>query len=417
MRKLKSLPGGRSEDAPVEHYNVLTDAQLQAMIQSTVAQTVRQLTLDNLTADTATSETENDMAKRLRHRATVGDKSLWITGETQQDLFNAYLQHAIDAGIVVPAGETPQPKAPAKEVLFETRAWQWYNLYKVGKVRLTTLANYELYLKKHLVPYFGQRDIRTITIDDVQEFMNSKADYSKKMIDELWLTLSMVLNAAVEDGLISLNPAKSKRLRNPSTKKTIREALTSAEADDIEAHLQDIPQLRDRRYVAMLLKFPARCEDIRGLQIKDFNFEEKTVTITKGVTYAKGHTVIGDPKTPAGKRKMLILPGLLEALELSQEELNDPETYILATLGDPHTPLSFQADRRLWERVKKAINVFGKTPHCFRHTFATRAHRAGVDDKTLQSMGGWKDLSTMKNVYIHTQDEDLEIARQQLAAV
>lgn len=247
--------------------------------------------------------------------------------------------------------------------------------------------------------------------------MNSKADYSRKMIDELWLTLGMVLNAALEDGLIPMNPAKSKRLRNPSTKKTIREALTSAESDDIEAHLQDIPQLRDKRYVAMLLKFPARCEDIRGLQIKDFNFEEKTVTITKGVTYAKEHTIIGDPKTPAGKRKMLILPGLLEVLELSQEELNDPETYILASLNDPHTPLTYQADKRLWERVKKAINVYGKTPHCFRHTFATRAHRAGVDDKTLQSMGGWKDLSTMKNIYIHTQQEDLEIARQQLTAV
>jgi len=36
------------------------------------------------------------------------------------------------------------------------------------------------------------------------------------------------------------------------------------------------------------------------------------------------------------------------------------------------------------------------------HTFATRAHRYGVDDKTLQSMGGWKDLATMKNIYIHT---------------
>ena len=38
-------------------------------------------------------------------------------------------------------------------------------------------------------------------------------------------------------------------------------------------------------------------------------------------------------------------------------------------------------------------------------------HGAGVDYKTLQSMGGWKDLATMKNIYIHTQDEDLEIAR------
>ena len=226
----------------------------------------------------------------------------------------------------------------------------------------------------------------------------------------------MILNAAKEDGLISINPAKSKRLRNPSSKKSVREALTSDEADDIESHLQDIPQLRDRRYVAMLLKFPARCEDIRDLQIKNFNFSEQTVSITQGVTYAKGHTIIGDPKTPAGKRKMLILPGLLETLELSQSELNDPEAYVLPSLDDPHTPLSFQADRRLWERVKKSINVYGKTPHCFRHTFATRAHRAGVDDKTLQTMGGWKDLATMKNIYVHTQDEDLEIARKILTS-
>lgn len=58
--------------------------------------------------------------------------------------------------------------------------------------------------------------------------------------------------------------------------------------------------------------------------------------------------------------------------------------------------------------MKNSINVYGKTPHCFRHPFATHAHLAGVDNKTLQSTGGWKDLSTMKNIYIHTQQEDLE---------
>ena len=113
---------------------------------------------------------------------------------------------------------------------------------------------------------------------------------------------------------------------------------------------------------------------------------------------------------------MLILPGLLETLELSQSELNDPEAYVLPSLDDPHTPLSFQADRRLWERVKKSINVYGKTLQGFRHIFAARAHRAGVDDKTLQTMGGWKDLATMKNIYVHTQDEDLEIARRILTS-
>lgn len=65
---------------------------------------------------------------------------------------------------------------------------------------------------------------------------------------------------------------------------------------------------------------------------------------------------------------------------------------------------------------KNSINIYGKTPPCFRHTFATRARRAGVHNKTLQTMGGQKDLATMKNIYVHTQDEDLEIARKILTS-
>ena len=41
------------------------------------------------------------MAKRIKQRVTLGGKAFWVTGETQQDLFDAYLQHAIDEGIVV----------------------------------------------------------------------------------------------------------------------------------------------------------------------------------------------------------------------------------------------------------------------------------------------------------------------------
>ena len=90
-------------------------------------------------------------------------------------MFDAYLQHAIDEGIVLLPGSISNTTQPPTANLFETRAWKWYNLYKVGKVRAKTLANYEGYLKKHLLPYFGPRDICTISIDDVQEFMNSKA--------------------------------------------------------------------------------------------------------------------------------------------------------------------------------------------------------------------------------------------------
>ena len=265
-----------------------------------------------------------------------------------------------------------------------------------------------------MIGHFGEMDVRDISIDDVQLFLNSKESLSKKTIDEIWLVVRMVLDVAFEDGLIPSNPSKSKRLRNPSKKKSTRLPLTTKEAEDIEAHLPDIPKLLDRRYVALLLYCPARSEDIRGIRMKDIDPHKMLIRIERSVTYAKAKTIIGDPKTKAGFRHMLMLPKLWDVLALTPEEMHDPDAYLLHMRDDTHQPLTFQANRRLWERVCAAINVYGKTPHCFRHTFATRAYRAGVSEKTLQSMGGWADLKTMQNVYIHTQEEDLENARRLL---
>ena len=90
-------------------------------------------------------------------------------------------------------------------------------------MRAKTLANYEGYLKKHLLPYFGQCDISTITIDDVQEFINSKAAYSKKTIEELLLTLGMILNAAKDcaDAVLKEDPTLNSD-RNQLLRKELR---------------------------------------------------------------------------------------------------------------------------------------------------------------------------------------------------
>lgn len=285
--------------------------------------------LDNLTPAPSdmSGQGEPDMSAKLKQRAVINGKIFWLTGSTQQELFQSYLSHAITEGVVVPPDENGQHR---------------------------------------------------------------------------------------KDGLIPSNPSKSKRLRNPSKKKSTRLPLTTKEAEDIEAHLPDIPKLLDRRYVALLLYCPARSEDIRGIRMKDIDPYKMLIRIERSVTYAKAKTIIGDPKTEAGFRHMLMLPKLWDVLALTPEEMHDPDAYLLHMRDDTHQPLTFQANRRLWERVCAAINVYGKTPHCFRHTFATRAYRAGVSEKTLQSMGGWADLKTMQNVYIHTQEEDLENARRLL---
>src|SRR5699024_2287194 len=64
------------------------------------------------------SEGANDMSKsnkKFRQRAQIGDQTVWLCGDTRQELLDQYLQLSIKAGIVVTPGQaasSPASKAP-----------------------------------------------------------------------------------------------------------------------------------------------------------------------------------------------------------------------------------------------------------------------------------------------------------------
>ena len=91
-----------------------------------------------------------------------------------------------------------------------------------------------------------------------------------------------------------------------------------------------------------------------------------------------------------------------------------PKDDNLFVIGGGEQPITEQTMKRMWERIKKTINVYGATPHVFRHTYMTFADRENVPLKTLQSIGGYADIYTLKNRYTHTQREDIEHARSRI---
>lgn len=381
-------------------------------------------------------EGDLEMANTYSLRVEVGKDKLrrpiykLVKGTDEQDALRNAATVLIDAGMVsvpftalshtpIPAPKSVQvpmptvapPKPTGSDTLqpiyFEAYARKWKQLYKDGKKKHTTLSQYESILNRHLYPEFGDMDIRTITIDDVQEFMNRNAHYSAKTIREIRLVLGMVLESAREDGIISLNPARSRRLSNPSKRlKKVREPLTREQARDILAHIDDLGQERDRRFLALLLCTGMRRNEVLGLRWEDIDFERGMINVRRGVTFKGNLPVIDTPKTQAGIRSIPLLAKLVPFLEPRGEN-----GYLI---GEGDEPVTQQTVKRMWQRIEKIVNVYGKTPHHFRHTFVTLAHRTGVDDKTLQTLGGYADARVMKDVYTHTQDEDLRIAAVQL---
>ncbi len=60
----------------------------------------------------------------------------------------------------------------------------------------------------------------------------------------------------------------------------------------------------------------------------------------------------------------------------------------------------YRSIRNLFKSTCERAGLEDVTPHTLRHTFASRLAMAGVDLRTIQELGGWKDLSLVER-YAH----------------
>jgi hypothetical protein len=76
-----------------------------------------------------------------------------------------------------------------------------------------TWTGYEIAGRKRLLPAFGARSLGELSVDDIREFVAELADdveageLAAKTVNNALGTLVVCLNAAVDDGLLSVNPA------------------------------------------------------------------------------------------------------------------------------------------------------------------------------------------------------------------
>ena len=133
-------------------------------------------------------------------------------------------------------------------------ASRWWAAWK-GELRPRTRENYEWRLRKHLLPFFADYAISEIDVALVEHYREHKVierervaqaiavgeplrdtrgqrrvPLSNDSINKTLVTLTQVLDSAVERGLLDSNPARGKRRRLEAVK-PIRRHL---EADDLK---------------------------------------------------------------------------------------------------------------------------------------------------------------------------------------
>ena len=78
----------------------------------------------------------------------------------------------------------------------------------------------------------------------------------------------------------------------------------------------------------------------------------------------------------------------------------DNDDHVFVAWKGPRGGKPLRSIRTALETACRNAKIVGVTPHTLRHTFASRLVMAGVDLRTVQDLGGWKDLKMVQR-YAH----------------
>lgn len=301
-----------------------------------------------------------------------------------------------------------------------------YDLY--FKNHLTTLkpktaSGYRIVAETRLIPYFGDMLIRNITPLDIRGWLSNlerndgqDKPLSRNSTGSWFRTLSAILGKAYEWELIEENPCK--RVKSPAKSQSDVQALQLEDVQKVIDKLPEYENIRARVFIRLLLYTGIREAEAAGLEWRDIDFENRTVSIRRTSQYIPGKGMI--QSTPKSKSSFRILPvsdDMMNELTMfrkwQDEEMGKLGPLYEGKKGDDARLFTTLTGRPVYDStLRKWLNVFLKwcdvprvTVHGLRHTFASVMIANGVDPRTTAALLGQSSPALVMNVYANAQDE------------
>lgn len=313
---------------------------------------------------------------RIRRRVIIDGKQQWITAKTEQEYAEA-LYKAMCRSL---------QKSEPEYHNFVAYASDWFEVFSKPNIDTVTAITYERALRLYVYPQFSNKAIERITTADIQQLFNEmdSAECKKTTATKMKVktVLNMVFQQAIEDGLMSQNPLKSKSIRIKGEASTVTPTYTVEQMQYLASHIDDIISAGDRNYFVLQAFHPMRLEEVLGLRWKDIDLEMNTIHIRNTVTYpARNQPVFAEKtKTEASRRTIPLVAEIKHFLTPS-----DANCFVVG--GEK--PISYTQVRRMCNRIQRQTGFDEKiTPIRFRTTVLTDLYDQTKDIKQTQAVAG-----------------------------
>ena len=249
-----------------------------------------------------------------------------------------------------------------------------------------------------------------ITYKEYFEDIKTEKNYAKESIKKHRDCLSAILSSAKKQGLIEDNYASPEYLEPIRGYKEEMKILNEQEAKLLMKELDKEPDPRKKISLIIVLLMGIRRGELAGLEWKDINFEDKTMTIQRTSYRDKGGTTYTkEPKTERSKR-CITMSNLLIGYLLEYRDWWNNRKSILKLAWKNSDRLLLSDDGRIvcptmyvkWlQKISEKVGLPKITLHSLRHTNITLQMIAGVDSKTVSARAGHARVSTTMDIYAH----------------
>lgn len=282
---------------------------------------------------------------------------------------------------------------------------QWLESVE-GTIRPSTLGRVRFTIEKHLKPSLGNKRLSQLAPKDIQRFyddlaakrrLDGKGGLSSGTIRGIHGILHKALGAAQEANLIAQNPIE--KANPPKASAPSKNIFNEEQLERFMAEIKKDEIWHDFLYTELTTGL--RRGEICGLKWEDFDEASGTLKVSRTLHKGKGgRLVVGDTKTYAGTRK-IVLPPSTAAL-LSERKRTALTQWIFPNLLKPEQPTNPGSAYRRMKVLLKQAGLPNIRFHDLRHTFATHALASGVDIKTLSGILGHTRAAFTLDTYTHT---------------
>lgn len=265
-----------------------------------------------------------------------------------------------------------------------------------ARVKPTTYAGKEFLINAHVLPHFGNMPINSISSTTIRkwqtEMISNTNEYSETYLKTIHNQVSAIFNFACKYYSLSVNPA---RLCGSMGKKN----ADSMKFWTVEEFKQFVRKVNDKvvseTIFNLLFWSGMRSGEMLALTQNDFDFEAKTVSISKNYARLNNEDLILEPKTPKSKRKVTLPAFICDMVKAYIEKLVAYEPTERLFNVTKHY-LKHEMDRGCKHSGVKVIRV-----HDLRHSHASLLIEMGFSPLLISERLGHEDIKTTLQTYSH----------------